>query len=535
MARRIDGRLTIVGELVTQTPLHVGGHGEDVDTDLPLARNGAGELYVPGTSLAGAFRGWCEAAFGPDAVQPVWGYQYPTDGNKGEASHVIIEDATIANLDPVAVEIRDGVGIDREWGCAAEQIKYDRAVLPRDTRLRLDLTVEFKAKQKTRIIEMFTALATALREGDVRLGAAKTRGLGRVKLAGGQVREHTLNTRVGILKMLRQQDGSPVSPQCEVNLIRRPRLDIEIHWNPCGPLMVKAGADGIGVDSVPLVSGVDGRLSLVLPGSSIKGAIRSQAERIVRTLLGTPLSRESDAKKRFLKHLEEVPLIESLFGAAGKRREQKESLEDGATSKQEEDTTNDSTVHLGLGTLAADDCYAQPRFSQDQWQAIVAAGAEAPAGQPQSPLRERLTAAGLQPWTAAYHVAVDRWTGGAAESLLYTVLEPHGVSWEPLRMSLDFQRLPEGERLPSLMLTLLVLRDLVRGRVPLGFATHRGMGDLAVDCVAFSGRDLSEECQTLSKLELPGGDFNRLPVELCERLNNAWQEWLGTRRTEGQS
>ena len=30
-------------------------------------------------------------------------------------------------------------------------------------------------------------------------------------------------------------------------------------------------------------------------------------------------------------------------------------------------------------------------------------------------------------------MTVDRWTGGAAESFLYTVLEPHGVAWEPLR------------------------------------------------------------------------------------------------------
>ena len=127
MARSIQGRLIISGELVTQTPLHVGGVGEDVDTDLPLARNGAGNVYVPGTSLSGALCAWCESAFGESEAQQVWGFQ---KDEAGFASYVFVEDALILNHDALSVEIRDGVGIDRQWGCAAEQIKYDRAVLP---------------------------------------------------------------------------------------------------------------------------------------------------------------------------------------------------------------------------------------------------------------------------------------------------------------------------------------------------------------------------------------------------------------------
>ncbi|HKV37962.1 MAG TPA: RAMP superfamily CRISPR-associated protein, partial [Blastocatellia bacterium] len=58
MARRVDSRLRIRCTLVARTPLHVGGMGADVDTDLALAVNGAGDFYVPGTSLSGALRGW---------------------------------------------------------------------------------------------------------------------------------------------------------------------------------------------------------------------------------------------------------------------------------------------------------------------------------------------------------------------------------------------------------------------------------------------------------------------------------------------
>ncbi len=42
----------------------------------------------------------------------------------------------------MVVEIRDHVGIDREFAAAAEHIKNERAILPRGTELRFRLTVE---------------------------------------------------------------------------------------------------------------------------------------------------------------------------------------------------------------------------------------------------------------------------------------------------------------------------------------------------------------------------------------------------------
>src|SRR5690348_4601656 len=122
MARETTSRFRLRGTLIAKTPLHVGGHGDDVDTDLPLARDGAGELYAPGTSLAGALRQWCERAFGRDAVNRHWGYQ---DGEEGHASYVVVEDVPMNESASVIVEVRDGVGIDRRRGAAAENVKYD--------------------------------------------------------------------------------------------------------------------------------------------------------------------------------------------------------------------------------------------------------------------------------------------------------------------------------------------------------------------------------------------------------------------------
>lgn len=504
MARNIFSRLHLQGSLVTQSPLHVGGHGDDVDTDLPLARDGAGQLYVPGTSLAGALRELAERRFGEHVVDELWGYQRD---DLGHASFVVVEDAIVENSDSVVVEIRDHVGIDREYGSAAEHIKYDRAILPRGAKLRFHVSVEvLDSRQRTQALAMLASLREALEAGEVRLGAAKTRGLGHIRLDNAQLTEQVFGTWEGILNSLRQANGAVVSPTAidaakqAHPAQKRPRLTLKIQWKPVGPLMVKAGFEGIASDMLPLVSRINGSISLVLPGSSVKGALRNQAERIVRTVCGETAPRwlGGRGREKFLDAVD-VRLINELFGRRGERV-----------------APDDARPWLpGLGALGVRDCFGDHRLTVPQWQAVQAATDD-------RQLREALNQAGLQAWSQAYHVAIDRWLGSAAESMLYTVLEPHRTKWEPLMLELNLQRLPENLRLPCIALLLLVLRDLANDRLPLGFATHRGMGTIQVTDLQIQGHDLEGDLSTLSNIRLENGRLHNLP----EVLRTEWQRWI---------
>ncbi len=513
MARKLMGRLRIAGTLVARTPLHVGGYGDDVDTDLPLARDGRGRYYVPGTSLAGALRQWCREVGGNDEgpVKRVWGFQ---EGDKGHASYVFVEDAVIP--DGVAVEVRDGVGIDRVWGCAAEHVKYDRAILPRGTALPLVLTVELRG-DGSEAKAMFGDLLAALESGEVRFGAGRTRGLGRLRLsAAAEVKKETLNKCNGILEALRGKSPAVTLPTLGRS---RPRLVATVDWRPDGPLMVKSGLDGVGVDMLPLLSAVAGALAPVLPGSSVKGALRNQAERVVRTVLGCRALHDLDGKERFLAHTR-VPLVEELFGSPGRGKKEKEERSEGESREG----------RLGLGALAVDDCYAKDlRIPRERWQRVIRAAPDAGEGQSESELRRVLdeSPSPLTHWTAGYHVAVDRWTGGAADGFLYTVLEPHDVAWEPLTLEIDVARLERlGCAAEALALLLFVLRDLSAGRIPLGFATLRGMGAVAVSGVTFTAAGCGETFQQLDKTTLTGEGLGGLPAALRANLNQRWQAWV---------
>ncbi|MDV7398814.1 hypothetical protein RZS08_45830, partial [Arthrospira platensis SPKY1] len=79
----------------------------------------------------------------------------------------------------------------------------------------------------------------------------------------------------------------------------------------------------------------------------------------------------------------------------------------------------------------------------------------------------------LQP---AMHVAVDRWTGGAADGMLYSVLEPIGVEWEAIGLQVDLARLNkyhEDLLQPVIALLLFVWRDFANRKIPIGYGTNR--------------------------------------------------------------
>lgn len=502
MARKVKTRVRLEGELVARTALHVGGMGGDADVDLALAVNGNGTHYIPGTSLAGVLRSWFEHFDG--GTDHFWGPRTSRERpEEGHASLVIVEDAPINGR--VETEIRNGVGIDRQTGTAATGIKYDRGVLPRGTRIPLRVTIDFTDEATWEAAsDSWFALLEALKRGQVRFGAGKTRGLGRVQLAAPSVKVQQLSTRAGMLAALKD-GGESVSFEtlpAPAKHSTRPWLTFTVHWRPLGPLMVKSGVDGLAVDMLPLVSAVGlDAVRFCLPGSAIKGTLRSWCERLVCTLLDRPEVQERNSGSRFLAQVEQ-PLVKHLFGSAN--------------------------TYRAAGVLSVDDCYAINQIAADQWNAIETATSD---GSLQSALRTSGLDGRLQ---QSYHVAIDRWTGGAADSMLFTVLEPHALTWEPLRFDLDLdsKRLDGSLQFPILALLLLMLRDLGKNRIPLGFAALRGMGAVAVERVEIEGSGLPTELSGLQEATLVVGDFAALDYKLLTTLQTAWKNWIDQQSEE---
>jgi hypothetical protein len=187
------------------------------------------------------------------------------------------------------------------------------------------------------------------------------------------------------------------------------------------------------------------------------------------------------------------------------------------------------------------DCYAEKVLSREQWQNVATAK--------EKTLQEELDkikTAGIGMFEQMPHVAIDRWSGGAAESMLFSALEPYGVSWEPIVLTLDLQpRRNAGKETEkdwlnkdaALALLFLLLRDLAAGRVPLGFAVNRGMGEIKVNSIEFKGKNLQGDLSGLldKPVVLNDGDgfFNKLDAtELLTMLNSAWQTCVAAMKSK---
>lgn len=214
-ARLLAARWGIQGRLTLVTALHLGG-GEGEYVDMAVLRDGrTGAPLLPGTTLAGAMRSALAdhlVGYGegePDEVSGLFGGRRGDDD--GAQSPLIVFDAIGALPTGSGFETRDGVAISPATGIAEDHKKYDFEVLPAGTSfpVRVDLLVPLEADEETLLARLATALQ-ALSHGGNAFGARRTRGLGKVRAEWGASR-YDLRTRQGWLRWARS-DHEPALP-----------------------------------------------------------------------------------------------------------------------------------------------------------------------------------------------------------------------------------------------------------------------------------------------------------------------------------
>ena len=546
MARKLTGRICVTGTLHAIDALHVGSGEADHRSDMALAVDGDANLSVAGTGIAGALRAWCTRRFDESLVKAVFGYQ---KGDQGHAAFLFVENAAIKSatdqqLTADNCEIRDHVGIDDQYGTAAISIKFDRAVLPPGSKLKFNLTLELPVDGDAlcdgpKAQAMLGHLLEALSSPDgIRIGGGKTRGLGRVHFAEDPVVHYESFGLKGLSDRLKNS-GRTTRKICDLKKASLattkkhiPRLQITIRWIPVLPTMSKSSTDGLLIDTLPLLGSTVGGVAPLLAGSGIKGVLRQRAELIIRTLLQSksPAWMTSSGRQRFADQLDEdLPLIQGLFGSKSRKKSSKDSA--------------------SVGALHVADCFATLANTLDNWNSLYLASATDGANEQQ---RMASVAAGKntvgrgdiptprqpQPkWQVAYHNAIDRWTGGPKNNFLFQVLEPHGEGWNPFAMELDLDRIgktygddtaadmadADATREQSMVLLLLVLRDLSKQRIPIGFGGNRGLGEIKVTSIMVKPIEGSPFGLSTAGAEFTDSQFSTFGEAIQTRWQASWR------------
>lgn len=222
----LEKRTKIEGYLETVTALHVGtGRGmQTTGSDLPIMLDTYGRPFIPGSSFKGSLRSQIEAVLRTVADQRKeapkrWScdvvsedycikkedWQKEPDiilggacavcklfGAPYIASRVYISDLIVEpeTWDPLLLQVRDGVAIDRESLTAAEKKKFDLEIVPPGVRFRLEILVENPTDEELGLL--FWALQL-YEDGYARLGGASSRGTGRVRLIIKEVQTRSIS------------------------------------------------------------------------------------------------------------------------------------------------------------------------------------------------------------------------------------------------------------------------------------------------------------------------------------------------------
>ena len=251
------------------SPIRTGGTGLTAEQ---ILRDAAGKPYFHGASLAGALRERCRLAFGTDAAESLF-------GSRKASGHLVISDGSFPENS--ATELRPRLRINGKTGTADPHGKFDVAHLPVGTELTFTITWMGFPEDAHQLTQVEQLLA-ALHHGQIRLGAQKTNGFGRVQLEVRRQIYHLSDAHDRQCWLEELDEALPMTlPAVEQS--RQLTFVVEGHADS---ILVKSGNIERRNDrnvTVPIrEQGV-----AIVPGSSVKGALRNRVA-LIGQMLGKP-------------------------------------------------------------------------------------------------------------------------------------------------------------------------------------------------------------------------------------------------------
>ncbi len=312
--REITSRWTITAKLTIHSASQIGNHESDW-CDQTFARNAEGKPILQGSTLAGALRGALNDHMEgylkeehPEARNLFGGWEDDKQDNGYESPVIIFDSAAESNAE---TSIRDGVVIDPTTGTAVDKGKYDRElampgiVFP----VRLDVIITNKQNENT-ILSMLSLALDSLADGEILFGARKSRGMGLCSASDFRAVRFDMTSADGWRSFANSDYINPAAHlpakqqihqalsaawlDYKVQEYKDCRDSLKIHFDleVDGSLLIRSpGRKATDADAIHLTE----QGKAILSGTSIAGAIRSHANRLLNTI-------------------EKEHLIEELFG-----------------------------------------------------------------------------------------------------------------------------------------------------------------------------------------------------------------------------
>jgi CRISPR/Cas system CSM-associated protein Csm3 (group 7 of RAMP superfamily) len=356
-----QNRWLITGTLTTLSPLHIGG-------DLPLKKDiypmadkkkketvevttvvtdYKGHAYIPGSAIKGNIREWMEAnGYDKAAIEEIFGSpHYKKEGRLG--GRMEFADCFAVEPFPTFSDIEKrppywnwdkgerltgitaSVAIDRMTGTAADKKLFHYEYVPEG--ISFNVTITGQDVDKGHIEALVHALENGFSKAEknpITLGASTANGWGRLEWKRGKISRMTkgdvdewLKKPVAGYRMLESLLSYDLKPEAKPKA-KQDTIEIGIKLKFDGPFLVndKSKSKAVTGDEhqADFNPRRDTKGNVILPSESFRGAFRSQAEKIIRTVGGNACSPKKPCKAILKKeNVKKLCLACRLFGASG--------------------------------------------------------------------------------------------------------------------------------------------------------------------------------------------------------------------------
>lgn len=511
----------IIGSLTARTAVHVGMGQDHNVADSICRRDINGNPVIPGTALSGALRSVATRLaprFGSDPCQALlsesdrrasadracscwtchlFGDINPQEQNNekkgGRSSRLVFSHASAVLPKGATPRVRDGVGIDRTTKSADRtgSVKFSLEALPAGTQFQLRVEL---ADDLTDDDEFLLAAALAeWQAGRLWLGGRVARGLGAFNVSSLERRALDFEDAECLLTYLKSDEpwtvAKPVpdaigAPLQDGPKIRPLEASIQTASERQGdPLLAGSIAQSFvalnfqlaidaqfstndpvaalrsGFDHAPLldVIGRDGRP--ILPGSSLRGVLRSHAETIARTIVTS-------------KSVNEAEFLASCPACHPSQSNATEAL------------ANCDSLLRESGQLGNDDepdpsdlCLACRMFGSTRAGSRLLVEDSSAIGRPGKKVMD--------------FVGIDRFTGGGKDQAKFDAF----TVWQPtFNVKLHLVNAADWE----LGWLMLVLRDLSDGLLTVGYGAAKGFGRATTSPIQIAVGSLDEHDRSVA-------------------------------------
>ncbi|WP_318361198.1 RAMP superfamily CRISPR-associated protein [uncultured Agathobaculum sp.] len=258
---------------VTETPLRTGPSDGSIDRVL---RHRDGQAFLQAASLAGALRGWLEKQ-DKNAANVLFGSQEKS--GQLIVSDMEIKEKAAKSSEDTTIQLRPRLRINGKMGSAADGGKFDVAHMARGTVMQFTLTwlgAESDTDGPAQIEQMLGALHT----GEIRLGAQKSNGFGRVALTVRSQTYHMIDKADREAWLQDEFDGQTLElPEvCTESVCTFTVNGI------ADSILIKDAVPQTKKDGTQFTGNIKENGTAVLPGSSVKGAVRARVQAIANLL-----------------------------------------------------------------------------------------------------------------------------------------------------------------------------------------------------------------------------------------------------------